>query len=421
MHDAIKLIEGTSFRGRLRHILLAIFFAICMIPINVGGDGAAAVSVNYSFLLYPILMLFLGKLRKPPEAFLMAMTFFCLIFGISTIYQTDMLSEFVRRMASFIVFMSIFSFMFVEIDDKMVAAFKAAIVLAACYFALKSIIIFFVLGGSSLGDNAKNAVGGQRYGFIYLMAFWVTYLSSPKPLLARIVKPGLVFIMLIGLALTFSRASIVALMSSFGLFTILSLRDVSFDKLLKGALLTAIGGVLGYFILNTYFSFVLTFFGDRLFDFFSNTSLVQRHLATASSSEGARIQEWTAILNFVSNNPFTGSGYLGAWTLIKTGGLGSAHNQYFDVLLRTDIFGFLIYLAFLFQIGKLLRTRDRGLFWGLCGTIVYGMFHETFKESQGAFLLTFLLGMIAQGQLAVPNLPGLRAFVSRKPPAFTPS
>jgi O-antigen ligase len=96
----------------------------------------------------------------------------------------------------------------------------------------------------------------------------------------------------------------------------------------------------------------------------------------------------------------TGSGYLGVWTLFQ-GFAGSAHNQYADVLFRTGVVGFTAYCFLLFLIGLYLRRRDRGLFWGFLGIVFYGVFHETFKESQGAFVLTFLLGMTAQAPRAV--------------------
>ena len=43
-----------------------------------------------------------------------------------------------------------------------------------------------------------------------------------------------------------------------------------------------------------------------------------------------------------------------------------------------------------------LYKNDMGLFLGYVGILVFGLFHETFKLSQGAFLFAFLVGMWAQ-------------------------
>jgi len=420
---ALQTIMAGFQTPRLRQFLLATFFALCMFPITVGGDdGGGAVSINYLFLLYPVLMAAMGKLRHPPEAYLFAITFYSLIFVVSAIYQIDLLSDFTRRLTSFVLFIGIFSYMFVEIEDWMISAFKISVVLAACYFSLKSLITFFLLGGSAkLGFAAKDAIGSQRYGFIYLTAFWIVYLNPVRSLLMRALKPILIFIALLGLVLTFSRASIVALMVSFAFFMAwsISLRGVSASTLVKGGLITLVGGVIVYFIISTYFPIILTFFGDRLFSLLADSSKVEAHLETSTSSEGARLQVWATILDFISQNPFTGAGYLGVWIVSKTAGLASAHNQYFDVLFRTGVFGFVIYVALLFQAGNYLRTKDLGLFWGLIGTLIYGMFHETFKESQGAFVLTFLLGLVAQSTPRLPDLPGLRDFAARTPPKMS--
>lgn len=422
--NAAETIQGIlriQDRWEVKTYFLALFFAFCMYPVTVGDPNTYTLSVNYAFLLCPCAaLLCTGKLRRPQEVFLFAMTFYVLVFAAATIYQFDLLSDFIRRLTSFILFIGIFSFMFVKIDDRMIRAFKVAVILASCYFSLKSVIVFFISGGSSLGYDAKDVVGTQRYGFIYLMAFWIVYLSTPKTLIAKVTKGSLIFIALIGLVLTFSRASIVALMGSFLIFTFWSLRGVSPGRLVKGAILTAIGATIAYFLLSVYFPIILEFFGDRLFGFFSHANTVEDHLANSETSEGARIQVWATILQYIFSNPLTGAGYLGVWIVRETAGLASAHNQYFDVLFRTGILGLIIYLILLFQTAKHLWTKDQSLFWGLIGTIVYGFFHETFKESQGAFVLAFLLGMMSQGHLTFPDLPGLRALLARKPPTLTP-
>ena len=109
-------------------------------------------------------------------------------------------------------------------------------------------------------------------------------------------------------------------------------------------------------------------------------------------SEGYRIFILSKIVDFVLINPVTGSGFLGCWVLFDTGSC-STHNQYTDVLFRTGFIGFLIYIYILLRILKYLKKMHNDLFFGLIGVLIYGLFHETFKLSQGAFILSFLFAM----------------------------
>ena len=51
------------------------------------------------------------------------------------------------------------------------------------------------------------------------------------------------------------------------------------------------------------------------------------------------------IIEFVSSNPIFGSGYLGIWILFEDK-VGSAHGQLNDILFRTGIIAFNLYISF---------------------------------------------------------------------------
>jgi len=53
-------------------------------------------------------------------------------------------------------------------------------------------------------------------------------------------------------------------------------------------------------------------------------------------------------------------------------------------------------LYLLYRFLKFLKFSEPSLFWGLIGVLIYGLFHETFKLSQGGFILSFMLGMMTQ-------------------------
>ena len=112
------------------------------------------------------------------------------------------------------------------------------------------------------------------------------------------------------------------------------------------------------------------------------------------------------IFSFISDYPLTGSGFLGCWVMFENAGC-SAHNQYGDVLFRTGFFGFIVYIYFLFSILNHLRKKNRDLFFGFLAILIYGVVHETFKLSQGAFILAFLSAMTynkSLNHLSVKNI-----------------
>ena len=122
-----------------------------------------------------------------------------------------------------------------------------------------------------------------------------------------------------------------------------------------------------------------------------------------ANSEGFRFQVWKAIFQLVSDHPFIGSSYLGSYVL-KDVAVGSAHNQYLDILLRTGLLGFFSYLVLVYKLVIFLYKKFRVYFWGFIGILLYGFFHETFKETQGAFILTFLIGLYANEKVRLKSV-----------------
>lgn len=395
MHQASMVSVETGLRLCARDVFLVLCFSLFLYPISAGG-----LSVNYSFMLFPLFtVLFSGRLRRPDDTLLLFMACYTLFFVIATMYQYELYYAFPRRVASFVLFMSMFSFVFIRVDGRMIEAFKMAVIIAATYFSLSSIVLFLHMGGSELGFAAKDVVGSQRYGFIYVMGFWLLYLTIPQTGAGRLLRRGVIFVILGGIVLTFSRATIVSLGVSVLIFTVRSLKKPKFSILrLKKWFAFGLWLLIALLLMRTFFDVVFDFFDVRLFEFLSNSGAVQAHLANADTSEGERIFIWENILDYVANNPVTGSGYLGVWILhlFSSGMSGSAHDQYFDLLFRVGIIGFLIHIFLLYRTARYLRFRQLGLYWGFLGVVVYGFFHETFKESQGGFVLAFLFGMMSQ-------------------------
>ena len=387
-------------KSRFHEMFLIALFSLFIYKysIYINGEG---ISANYLYILLPIIIVLGGgQLRWPSQNLGYAMILYILIFFLSTVTQPQHIELLDRRFISFIIFMSIFSYMFININLHMVRAFKVAVVFISAFYSLNQVIYYFLLDLVSAGFQGKNIVGSQRYGFVYILAIWLLLHYFPQKKLLTILKFIGLTIILSGLVLTFSRSSIVAIIGSAGLYIIYK----AAIWLKRPALLTNAGWLTILFyilffiaiilLLRTHFHTAFDLYSETLFSLHRSNGDETFNLDDPEASEGYRIAMLERIIDFVASNPFTGSGYLGVWILFDDAS-GSAHNQYTDVLFRTGFFGFLVYAFLLIKLLKFLHLREPGLFWGVIGILIYGLFHETFKESQGGFILTFLLGMMA--------------------------
>ncbi len=378
-----------------------------MLPISleIGGQG---VSANYFYVLFPALIAFTtGKLLLPSPSLRNVIILYVLIFVLAVMYQFSYMQFLDRRISSFIIFMSMFAYLFIRIDPQMVQSFKDAIVAVSIYMSLSVVSLYFSLGGADLGFAAKGEVGSQRYGFVYVLAIWLLFHYSPKNKLLSSLKYVGLMVLGAGLLLTFSRSGIAAILGSLGLYAIYnSSRWFIRPKLPRVKhIIIAVFFVflLSMIILSLYKYFQITFqfYAERLFSLQQASGADTYAFDDPTSSEGYRLMMFQTILEFIAYNPFTGSGYLGVWILFEDLS-GSAHNQYFDVLFRTGIFGFAAYVYLMYRLMRFLHLREPGLFWGMVGILIYGLVHETFKLSYGLFMLSFMLGMMGQFRSVIP-------------------
>lgn len=365
--------------------------------ININGGG---ISANYLYILLPAIIVLCGrKLRWPNQNWCYIMVLYTLILLLSTFFQLQHIDLLDRRFISFFIFMSIFSYMFININLHMVRAFKLAIIFVSVFYSLDQVVGYFLLDLASAGFHGKDVVGSQRYGFVYILAIWLLLHYFPQKKLLIILKFIGLTIVLSGLVLTFSRSGIVAIIGSLGLYFVYKILGwlKRLPPLKMSVAFTALFYVLCFVLivklLSANFHTAFDLYSETLFSLQRPSGEDTFNLDNPEASEGYRIFMLEKIMNFVASYPFTGSGYLGVWILFDDAA-GSAHNQYTDVLFRTGIFGFLAYAYLLIKLLMFLHSREPGLFWGVIGILIYGLFHETFKESQGAFILAFLLGMM---------------------------
>tara|TARA_B100000035_G_C21036424_1_gene571196 strand:+ start:114 stop:1346 length:1233 start_codon:yes stop_codon:yes gene_type:complete len=353
-------------------------------------------SANYSFVLIPIYYA-VKKMRifLPHKDLLLIMLCFCILFMLASLIQIEYWDIFYRKFVSFLLFFTAFLFAFIRVDNQMILAFKIGTLVFTLLLALNNLLEYRTFNVQDLGYAAKNQIGNQRYGFMYVFVFWMILFFKTEKTLIQLAKIPALILCFTGIFLTFSRSSIVAFAFSILILILYYIRSRNiltaklFTQLLVyAALIISVIAYSGYY---EYLLVPFEYFSEGFTELFSGQGI---NLSNADSSEGYRIYLIRKIIEFVSSNPIFGSGYLGIWILFEDK-VGSAHGQLNDILFRTGIIGLLIYIYLLMKILKFLKENDLGMYIGFWGIIAFGMFHETFKLSHGAFLLAFIIGMWA--------------------------
>ena len=266
---------GIPRRAFERLAYTALFFG-CIHPFSIPGG----LSANYAFLILPLVLALLqGRVRNPGDMLMVAIVYYVAVLLVAALYQYDFANESPRRLLSFVIFMSMFSYAFITIDADKVAGFKTAVVCISVYFSISSAYELLSLG--NVGFEAKDIVGTQRFGFIYLLAIWLLCLDRQQKKVWRVARYPILAVVLAGLLLTFSRSSIVALLVSVTLFGIVRngkwLANITLIGLVR-ALGVLIGLAVMLFLLFTVFPVAFQFFDVRLFEFFANPDSVQAAL-----------------------------------------------------------------------------------------------------------------------------------------------
>lgn len=401
---------------RPEDLIWTAWFCLCLVQLSL----PAGISANYLFCLTPLVALWNGdSLRYPPASMTFLGLFFFAIYAAGILGLSGVADHALWRTASFLVFSSLFVFCVIRVTPEMIRAFMWAVVIVSIAYSAEMIFRFY-LSGFMIRYNTlaglpaaepKDLVGTQRMAFLFGVAYWVLAyavfdLRRLSHKLAASVGLAVVFS---GILLTFSRASVVALACSFAVFMVW--RVSYFLKNGLGEARETVQALALFLFANVaalaLFPQTLLFYADRVLRFFLsgqafvNVGLIEPKgrpdglplgYNIAETSEGTRLRIWHAILEHVEQNPLTGSGFMGMWSVSE---FGSAHNQYMDVLLRTGYVGAFAYLVLLAIVTAHLFRVSKPLFFGMVTALVAGLFHETFKESHGAFLIAFFVGMYA--------------------------
>jgi len=403
------------FKTIFRPLFFLIIFLIFLYPFEIKSQGDG-LSINYSYIFFPAIILILKEnLKAPSKNIIIIILFYYFIFLFATITHSEIFNNLDRRIFSFIIFISVFFFTIVKIDNDMIKAFKIANVIFAICHIFVILNIYFKADLIEVG-SLKELIGSQRYGYIYILAFWILIFYQPSLNFLNIVRLACIALIITGLLLTFSRSSIVALLGSLIIYLFSKFfykKNVHFYGYTKIITNYSILFLFLFIFLKIFFSEIINFYYTRLI-LLLDIELLFSHFRNPETSEGYRILMFKKILESTLLHPFVGSGFLGIWNILENFS-GSAHSQYADVLYRTGLFGFFIYIVILYSLYKYLSSRHSDFFFGFIGILIYGFFNETFKLSQGSFILTFLIGMMFNDKFYVKFLNMKVKYYKKKP------
>lgn len=378
---------------RISILVFIIYFVYGQFTFKVGGEGTSA---NYFFVLIPIYYIIKEmKLFLPHKDLLLVMLCFCTLFFLASAIQIEYWDIFHRKLISFLLFFTAFIFAFIRVDNHMITAFKLGTTIFTLLLALNNLLEYRSFDVQDLGYAAKNQIGNQRYGFMYVFVFWMILFFKTEKLFVQLAKIPALILCFTGIFLTFSRSSIVAFAFSIMILALYFARSRNiFSTKLFIQILSFSFLIICIITYSGYYEYLLVpfeFFSEKFTELFTGEGI---NLNNIYSSEGYRIYLLRKILEFLGTSPFFGSGYLGIWILFEDKA-GSAHGQFNDILFRSGVIGLLIYGYLLIKILKFLKETDFGMYIGFWGIIAFGLFHETFKLSHGAFVLAFIVGMWA--------------------------
>jgi O-antigen ligase len=380
---------------RARYVLLC---AALLAPISlmIFEDG---VSANYLFAI--LLISPRGYQRNYQAAAYVAFMILALAIGVvlfSHFYATFLARQFI----SFTLALLGVALLFVRLSIRLEELLVATVVCAVAYSL--TAFYMFSFGGFSLADIYM-VKGGmrefitdwpQRYVIVLLFAFFVALSRWSRGL----IWPAANLVILACIFLTFTRAAWLGTAAGLLAYVALLLggrrsgttggsRTRQRIVVVAGVVLTM--AALSYAALDQEVAAAVS----RLYDEMVNTAETNPQDYKISEGEGDRLDLYSHIIDTIEGNPFTGTGFAGAYLVIA--GEGSAHGQYWDTLLRTGVIGLVIYLLFWVKLLRYYVRVDIGVTAGLIALGVFGCFHETTKLSYGALIFYFLLNKAYEG------------------------
>lgn len=407
MSDASVPAADTDSRPRLRRVLLCI---LLLLPLTVPA-GADRVSANYAF----VLLLFAPRRYRVNYEALTYLVFCVVSLLIGMLLFSGFDGRFIlRQLVSFGLTVIGVLLLFVRLRIQL-EEFLVAVVGAAVLYSML-VIATVVLYGFTLQDvyTIKYGLQGlvpdwpQRYVVVVLVGFFIALARWWRGLRWQATT----LLLLSCILLTFTRAAWLAL--AVGALAYLATRIFArpVHARLAPRRTRRRRRLLGMVVLLAVGTFALSndavynagqqMVGDLILALTTDVADMD-----VNQSEGARLALWSGILGVLKWSPLTGTGFAGIYLFIPE--IGSAHSQYFDILLRTGIVGLLLYLWFWKRLLVEYARPYPEITAACVSLLVFGAFHETTKLSYGGLMFFILLNKAYERARARRHAPAALA------------
>jgi len=353
---------------------------IPFIPITLGGFN-----VNYFFIIYFVKYKIYAFKNQPTffYIFLIQATL-SLLFSIFFIYPVN--GDIHSQIISFFSYISVGFLLILRLPFTINDIFKGLQYITVMY-SIYAVCIFLIDPDLNIFNYAyskikmREYVPGwpQRYPLMVAISF-IYVLSNTNKKLFDIFS-----LLILGacILITFTRSLYLAIIiPSFiiGFKTYLkSLITFIYKFKIKGSILLIPMMIIGII-------YFLTFSENSIQILIENTYLLLKNYilnkdsimpTKSGSSEGMRIYRWIVSFNIFLQYPLFGTGFRGIYQFTD---MGSTHSQYFDVLLRTGITGFIIHV---YLFANIMRNYNQKYYYVkyiiLC-LLIFGIFNESVKQ-----------------------------------------
>jgi hypothetical protein len=350
------------------------------------------VSSNYSFL---ILLAFLRPFQEWPILIKIFVPYaiFCYVYAVLFSSQFPAGEFYWRQIISAFIFTLPPLIMAVLLPFNMELLTRVLVVCATVYAVAVIFVIQFILPPDTAFLNLKYMISAyipdwpQRYFLVVIIGFFMA-LKLARNHQGWSIAAGLCGFCIL---LTNLRAAYCVFGGGIIMLTFLYIKQRSFRSIKTAAAALALAFILLITLTNRPIDSML-FIAQRI-------TTVKQHLIAESPAEtsgSTRLHVWEKLGDFMlENKKVLGSGFAGPYLFFPE--IGTAHNQYMDVLFRTGPIGLGIYLALWLTLLARSFKYSPELGVALLAWFLFGLLHETTKYSYGAFIFFTLLSLSQRG------------------------
>ncbi len=371
----------------VKRLLQKGYLFACFLPLTLGG-----VTANFLFT-----GLFLsGRYRSGHQVAFIVPIFgaFCIFAFAWTFFFMSPVEGLLRQTFSFGAFFLAFSLVFVRLPYSIEDILDVILLATTLYSVWVLVVIWnnpvFAIanpGGVKMGVREFVPDWPQRYLILIVFScFYAVHKSSQHKLYFAVF-----FVLISCIFMSFTRSAYLAVAVGFvAYFT---------ANLLRGGQQVGLSGKNVYYVFIALLALVVVVLVNAevqsaILTIYDRTlqpiSQFLKGQDIADKSAEVRLSYWMSTISVFEKSPLIGTGF-GSIHLYDAH-VGSAHNQYLDILLRTGVIGLTIYVFMWFYLMKSYARTEPYILAGLVAMFVYGFFHETTKLTYGALLYFLLLG-----------------------------